>query len=185
WILFLLGVIFNKENFNYKHILSITSLWIGSFILIGANITQISFLGCLWGLFAGVSFATNMFTLPKTTSHDFIKVYIFGIAVITALFCSMFYIQEISLFTTNTIFYGSTIAILGQIITFELLMFSTKRISSISMATLTTIELPVAMIISWILWGPLPNFMKIFGLIITLVSIIWLVYEEYSINKKM
>ncbi|MBC8681313.1 EamA/RhaT family transporter, partial [Staphylococcus pseudintermedius] len=86
---------------------------------------------------------------------------------------------------TNTIFYGSTIAILGQIITFELLMFSTKRISSISMATLTTIELPVAMIISWILWGPLPNFMKIFGLIITLVSIIWLVYEEYSINKKM
>lgn len=52
------------------------------------------------------------------------------------------------------------------------------------MATLTTIELPVAMIISWILWGPLPNFMKILGLIITLVSIIWLVYEEYSINKK-
>lgn len=53
------------------------------------------------------------------------------------------------------------------------------------MATLTTIELPVAMIISWILWGPLPNFMKILGLIITLVSIIWLVYEEYSINKRM
>lgn len=63
-------------------------------------------------------------------------------------------------------------------------MFSTKRVSSISMATLTTIELPVAMIISWILWGPLPNFMKILGLIITLVSIICLVYEEYSINKK-
>ena len=63
-------------------------------------------------------------------------------------------------------------------------MFSTK-VSSISMATLTTIELPVAMIISWILWGPLPNFMKILGLIITLVSIIWLVYEEYSINKRM
>lgn len=52
-------------------------LWIGSFILIGANITQISFLGCLWGLFAGVSFATNMFTLPKTTNHGFIKVYIY------------------------------------------------------------------------------------------------------------
>ena len=65
-------------------------LWIGSFILIGTNITQISFLGCLWGLFAGVSFATNMFTLPKTTNHGFIKVYIFAIAVITALFCSIF-----------------------------------------------------------------------------------------------
>ncbi|NMK72991.1 DMT family transporter [Staphylococcus capitis] len=184
WILFLLGVIFNKERFNYKHILSIIMLWIGSFILIGANITQISFLGCLWGLFAGVSFATNMFTLPKTTNHGFIKVYIFAIAVITALFCSIFYIQELSLLKTNVIFYGTTIAILGQIITFELLMFSTKRVSSISMATLTTIELPVAMIISWILWVPLPNFMKILGLIITLVSIIWLVYEEYSINKK-
>ncbi|MDT0714512.1 DMT family transporter [Staphylococcus epidermidis] len=184
WILFLLGVIFNKEKFNYKHILSIILLWIGSFILIGANITQISFLGCLWGLFAGVSFATNMFTLPKTTNHEFIKVYILAIAVITALFCSVFYIKEISLLKTNVIFYGTIIAILGQIITFELLMFSTKRVSSISMATLTTIELPVAMIVSWVLWGPLPNFMKILGLIITLVSIIWLVYEEYSINKK-
>lgn len=90
WILFLLGVFFNKERFNYKHILSIIMLWIGSFILIGANMTQISFIGCLWGLFAGVSFATNMFTLPKTTNHGFIKVYIFAIAVITALFCSIF-----------------------------------------------------------------------------------------------
>ena len=80
-------------------------LWIGSFILIGTNITQISFLGCLWGLFAGVSFATNMFTLPKTTNHGFIKVYIFAIAVITALFCSIFIFRS-SLFKTNVIFMG-------------------------------------------------------------------------------
>ena len=80
-------------------------LWIGSFILIGTNITQISFLGCLWGLFAGVSFATNMFTLPKTTNHGFIKVYIFAIAVITALFCSILYSGVLS-FKTNVIFMG-------------------------------------------------------------------------------
>ena len=168
WILFLLGIVFNKEKFNYKHILSIVLLWIGSFILIGANIRQINFVGCLWGLAAGISFATNMFTLP----------------IATTLFCSIFYIQDISLFTINTVTYGTIIAILGQIITFELLMFSTKRVSSIGMATLTTRELPVAMVVSWTLWGPLPNFLKVSGLIITLLAIIWLIYEEYLIKKQ-
>lgn len=184
WILFLLGIVFNKEKFNYKHILSIVLLWIGSFILIGANIRQINFVGCLWGLAAGISFATNMFTLPKTTNHEFVKVYMFIIAIATTLFCSIFYIQDISLFTINTVTYGIIIAILGQIITFELLMFSTKRVSSIGMATLTTIELPVAMVVSWTLWGPLPNFLKVSGLIITLLAIIWLIYEEYLIKKQ-
>ncbi|HHP7503383.1 TPA: DMT family transporter [Staphylococcus aureus] len=184
WILFLLGVIFNKEKFNYKHILSIIILWAGSFILIGANVTQISLLGCLWGLCAGLSFAINMFTLPKTTDHDFIKVYLFIVALMTTLIFSMFYIQEFSLLRLSTLLYGFTIAVMGQILTFELLMFSSKRISSIAMATLTTTELPVAMIISWIIWGPAPNFTKIFGLTITLVSILWLVYEEYLSNKE-
>ncbi|CEC08511.1 EamA-like transporter family protein [Salmonella enterica subsp. enterica serovar Paratyphi A] len=200
WILFLLGIIFNKEKFNYKHILSVGLLWIGSFILIGANIRQINFVGCLWGLAAGISFATNMFTLPKTTNHEFVKVYMFIlpkttnhefvkvymfiIAIATTLFCSIFYVQDISLFTFNTATYGIIVAILGQIITFELLMFSTKRVSSIGMATLTTIELPVAMVVSWILWGPQPNFLKVSGLIITLLAIIWLIYEEYLIKQR-
>lgn len=184
WILFLFGIIFNKERFNYKHILSIILLWVGSFMLIGANTQQLSFIGCIWGLGAGVSFATNMFTLPKTSNHTFIKVYIFIIATLTTLVFGAFNIKDISLFNFNTVTYGLIIAILGQIVTFELLMYSTKKVSAISMATLTTIELPIAMILSWILWGPVPNLVKIAALIITLSSIIWLTYEEYTFNQK-
>ncbi len=125
-----------------------------------------------------------MFTLPKTSNHTFIKVYIFIIATLTTLVFGAFNIKDISLFNFNTVTYGLIIAILGQIVTFELLMYSTKKVSAISMATLTTIELPIAMILSWMLWGPVPNLVKIAALIITLSSIIWLTYEEYTFNQK-
>ncbi|HDH5654237.1 TPA: EamA family transporter [Staphylococcus aureus] len=70
WILFFFGVFFNKETYNLKHIITIISLWFGTLILVGTNMERLNFIGGVWGIIAGISFATNIFTLPKTSNHS-------------------------------------------------------------------------------------------------------------------
>ncbi|KMN45655.1 DMT family transporter [Bacillus sp. LK2] len=178
WILFLFGILFNKELVVGKHIVAIILLWMGTFLLIGGTLAHVTVPGLLYGFAAGISFATNLFSLQKITDHPFTKVFIFLIATIMVLvFCFGQY-EKLHLFTTDALSFGFITAILGQIVAFELLSYAAKNVSSVMMATLTTTELPVAMLLTWFIWGPIPNVMRISGLAIMVIAILWLKFEQ-------
>lgn len=178
WILFLLGVMFNKEHITAKNIVAIILIAVGTFMLIGGSFANVSIQGLILGLFAGVSFAVYLFSLQKITDHSFTKVIVFVIATLTALvFCLINY-RELNLFTVNALSYGLITAILGQILSFELLSYAAKKINSALLATLPTTELPVAMLLTWCIWGPMPNVLQILGMLVMLFAIIWLKSEK-------
>ncbi|WP_146552695.1 DMT family transporter [Rummeliibacillus sp. SL167] len=178
WLLFLMGVLINKEQVKSKQILAIILLWMGTLLLIGGTLNHITLPGLLFGFGAGISFATNLFSLQKITDHPFIKVFIFLIATTIALVFCFGYFEELNLFTGEALKFGFITAILGQIASFELLSYAAKNVSSVTMATLTTTELPVAMLLTWFIWGPFPNFVRISGLAIMVISILWLTFEQ-------
>lgn len=178
WILFLFGVWFNKERVAGKHIAAIALLWMGTLLLIGGTLAHITIPGLTFGLLAGISFATNLFSLQKITDHPFTKVFVFLIATIIALAFCLGQYEKLHLFTTNAILFGFITALLGQIIAFELLSYAAKNVSSVMMATLTTTELPVAMLLTWFIWGPFPNSVRVLGLATMVIAILWLKFEQ-------
>lgn len=178
WILFLFGVWFNKERVIGKHIAAIALLWMGTLLLIGGTLAHITVPGLIFGLLAGISFAINLFSLQKITDHPFTKVFVFLIATIIALVFCLGQYEKLHLFTTNAISFGFITAILGQIIAFELLSHAAKNVSSVMMATLTTTELPVAMLLTWFIWGPFPNIVRVSGLAVMVIAILWLKLEQ-------
>lgn len=178
WILFLMGVFINKEQVTGKHILAIILLWMGTILLIGGSLANVTLPGLLLAFAAGISFATNMFSLQKITNHAFVKVFIFLIATFIALVFCIGQYRELNLFTIDALEFGFITAILGQIVTFELLSYAAKNVSSVTMATLTTTELPVAMILTWIIWGPFPNTISALGLVVMVTAILWLTFEQ-------
>ncbi|MGE7625351.1 DMT family transporter [Viridibacillus sp. NPDC096237] len=178
WILFLFGILFNKERVVGKHIVAIILLWLGTTLLIGGTLAHVTVPGLLYGFAAGISFATNLFSLQKITDHPFTKVFVFFIATILVLVFCLGQYEKLHLFTVDALSFGLITAILGQILAFELLSYAAKNVSSILMATLTTTELPVAMLLTWFIWGPIPNFMRISGLAIMVMAILWLKFEQ-------
>lgn len=178
WILFLFGVLFNKERVAVKHIVAIVLLWIGTLLLIGGTLGHVTVLGLFFGFVAGISFATNLFSLQKITNYPFTRVFIFLIATAIALVFCLAQYEKLRLFTTSAVSFGFITAILGQIIAFELLSYAAKNVSTVIMATLTTSELPVAMLLTWLIWGPFPNVVRILGLIIMVIAILWLKFEQ-------
>ncbi|ADC51504.1 drug/metabolite transporter (DMT) superfamily protein [Alkalihalophilus pseudofirmus OF4] len=178
WILFLFGIVFAKEKVVHKHIIAILCLWLGTILLIGGTLENMTLAGMLYGIAAGVSFATYLFSLQKITNHSFTKVFIFLIAAIIVLFFCLGQYDQLNLFTFDALLFGVVTAILGQILVFELLSYAAKNVSSVLMATLTTTELPVAMLLTWFIWGPMPNFIRITGLSIMVTAILWLKFEQ-------
>jgi drug/metabolite transporter (DMT)-like permease len=178
WILFLIGILVNKEKVILKNVLAVILIWIGTILLISTTTENITMVGIIYGVAAGASFATYLFSLQKISEHPITKVFIVLIATIIAgVFC-IFEMDQLSIFTKNAFIYGLIAAILGQILTFELMSYAAKKVSSVLMGTLTTTELPVAMILTWVIWGPIPNTIKIIGLLLMLFSILWLKYEQ-------
>ena len=178
WILFLIGILVNKEKVILKNVLAVILIWIGTILLISTTTENITMVGIIYGVAAGASFATYLFSLQKISEHPITKVFIILIATIIAgVFC-IFEMDQLSIFTKNAFIYGLIAAILGQILTFELMSYAAKKVSSVLMGTLTTTELPVAMILTWVIWGPIPNTIKIIGLLLMLFSILWLKYEQ-------
>lgn len=178
WILFLLGIVINKEKVNGKHISAIVLLLIGTLLLIDGTVGYITLPGILYGFGAGISFAGYLFSLQKINDHPFTKAFIFIIATIIVLIFCLSQYRYLHLFSIKALSFGLLTAILGQILTFELLSYAAKNVSSVIMATFTTVELPVAMLLSWFIWGPYPNFTRICGLATMLIAIIWLKYDQ-------
>ncbi|WP_106767534.1 DMT family transporter [Paenibacillus faecalis] len=178
WILFLMGVLINKERVTGKHISAVILLWMGTLLLIGGTLAHITLPGLLFGFGAGISFATNLFSLQKITDHPFIKVFIFFIATIIALVFCLGQYRELNLFTIDALKFGFITAIWGQIASFELLAYAAKNVSSVTMATLTTTELPVAMLLTWFIWGPFPDFVRVSGLAVMVIAVLWLTFEQ-------
>ncbi|MFB1049448.1 DMT family transporter [Paraliobacillus sp. JSM ZJ581] len=178
WILLILGVILNKEIIFTKNVLAVLLIWVGTILLIGGTTENITVAGLIYGISAGASFATYLFSLQKISDHPITKLFIFFVATILVGIVCIFRIEELTVFTKDALIYGLITAILGQVLTFELMAYAAKKISSAVMGTLTTTELPVAMILTWTIWGPLPNLVKIVGLLLMLFSILWLKYEQ-------
>lgn len=187
WILFILGIIFNKDSIIVKNVLAIILLWVGTIMLIGSSTSNISLMGLIYGVAAGTSFAIYLFSLQKISNHPATKIFIIIIATIIASMFCLYNIEEISIFSKNALIYGFIAALLGQILTFELTVYAAKKIPSTILGALTTTELPVAMVLTWIIWGPSPTIFKLFGLIIMLFAILWLKYDpsQNKIRKKL
>jgi drug/metabolite transporter (DMT)-like permease len=178
WILLVIGVVINKEAIILKNMIAVFFIWLGTILLIGGSIESINILGLFYGFAAGASFATYLFSLQKISEHPITKTFIITIATLLALIFCVTHLDSISLFTKDAFIYGLIVAVLGQIISFELMSYAAKRISSMFLGTFTTTELPVAMILSWIIWGPSPNIRKLTGLVFMVFSIVWLKYEQ-------
>lgn len=107
-----------------------------------------------------------------------IKVFSFLITtVITLVFC-LGQFRELNIFTIDALRFGLITAILGQIASFELLSYAAKKVSSVTMDTLTTTELPVAMLLTWLIWGPFPNVVRVSILTIMVIAILCLTFEQ-------
>ncbi|MGK9185462.1 DMT family transporter [Priestia filamentosa] len=178
WILLLLGIILNKEAIFLKNVLAVVLIWIGTILLIGGTTENITVAGLIYGVAAGASFATYLFSLQKISDHPITKLFIIFVATIVVGIVCIFKTDELTIFTKDALIYGLIAASLGQILTFELMAYAAKKISSAVMGTLTTTELPVAMVLTWTIWGPIPNLIKIIGLLLMLFSILWLKYEQ-------
>ena len=178
WILLVIGAVINKEEIILKNVTAVFFIWLGTLLLIGGSIENMNISGAVYGFGAGASFAAYLFSLQKISKHPFTKTFIIIIAALLSAIFSVTNMDNITLFTKDAFFYGLMVAVLGQILTFELMSYAAKRISSMLLGTFSTTELPVAMILSWIIWGPSPNLRKIMGLVLMVFSILWLKYEQ-------
>ncbi|WP_246117220.1 EamA family transporter [Shouchella miscanthi] len=152
-------------------------------LLVSASLQEITFLGSLTGILAGISFAAYLFSLRYVSHHKYTKPFVFLIATMIALLIIIFNRSSINILSLEALLFGMITATLGQIITFELLSFAAKNSRPVIMAALTTVELPVAMVVTWIIWGPFPSLIKYIGLIIMVVSVIWLKLDEKAPKK--
>ena len=180
WMLVILGVLFYRERITFR-VITITGLvWAGTILSMGLGPHRFNILGLLLSLLAAGTFAIYLWSLqrvsPSSTSQAFI---VLVAAIITVIFALM-HLKLLSRLTNAALFFGGLSAILGQVLTFELLSFAAKRISSTTMATLTTTELVVAVGLSWAIWGPSPHIEQILGLILMFSSIIWLKRQKSS-----
>ncbi|EPZ43813.1 DMT family transporter [Alicyclobacillus acidoterrestris] len=181
WIIFLLGLIFSHHRFFTKNIFNVLALWVGTFLLIGTNLNHEPVLGMLCGLIAGVSFAIYLWSLQYVSKHRFTQLFIIGLSAVIAFSVSFTHMSAWhSIFAWHNVIFGLVTSLMGQIVTFELLMFAGKRLHSTLLGTLTTTELPAAMILSWLIWGPRPSLLQICGLIIMVLAIVWMKIAEGS-----
>ncbi|MDI9261098.1 DMT family transporter [Alicyclobacillus sendaiensis] len=181
WIIFLLGLIFGHQRFLRKYIFNVLALWIGTLLLIGTKLNNEPVLGMLCGFIAGVSFAIYLFSLQYVSKHRSTQLFIIAISALIAFSVSFTQLHAWhSIFAWQNIIFGLVTSLMGQIVTFELLIFAGKRLHSTLLGTLTTTELPSAMILSWLIWGPPPSLLQICGLIIMVLAIVWMKFAEGS-----
>ncbi|KGX91126.1 membrane protein [Pontibacillus halophilus JSM 076056 = DSM 19796] len=183
WILFLLGIWLDKEAFTNKKGLSILLLWLGSLLLIGSSLSSLKGLGLLYGVAAGASFAVYLFSLKKITAHIHTKLFITLISLIGALFVCLVNIEHLSIFSVEALTFGLLAAMLGQILTFELTIAAAKKIPSGMLGVFTSTELPVAMLLTWIIWGPFPTLGKLSGLTLMFLAIVWMNIQDQPIKQ--
>ena len=183
WLFILFGYLIYGLKIRKIQLMAISVLWVGSMLLVSSSIQEITFLGSLTGILAGISFAAYLFSLRYVSHHKYTKPFVFLIATMIALLIIIFNKSSINILSLEALLFGMITATLGQIITFELLSFAAKNSRPVIMAALTTVELPVAMVVTWIIWGPFPSLIKYIGLIIMVISVIWLKLDEKAPNK--
>ncbi|MFC0561543.1 DMT family transporter [Halalkalibacter alkalisediminis] len=178
WLFILIGFLIYGHKINKIQLVSMAILWLGSMLLVSASFQEITLLGAISGILAGLSFAGYLFSLRYVSNHKNTKPFIFLIATVIAIVIILFNISSINIFSLNALLFGTVTAALGQIITFELLSFAAKNTRPVIMAALTTVELPVAMVVTWVIWGPYPTLIKYIGLFIMIGAVIWMKLEE-------
>jgi drug/metabolite transporter (DMT)-like permease len=178
WILLVLAAAFDREPVT-RHTLGVVALiGIGTMLTLGTTAFPLSLLGLILSVLAAGAFATYLWSLQRMTTAPRAQLLVIGIAtVITASF-GVTHPQLLSRLTVMSLVFGGCSALFGLILTFELLSFAARQISATAMAPWTTTELPVAVGLSWILWGPPPHVAQIVGLVLMVGSLVWLQYHE-------
>ncbi len=153
--------------------------------MIGAEFSHKNFPGAFCGLFAGISFAIYLWCLKYICNYRFTQLFIIGLSSVIAFMVSFAHIENwYSIFAWHNVLFGLVTSLMGQIITFELLTFAGNRLNSTILGSLTTTELPTAMLLSWSIWVPRPSALQAAGLCEMILAIVWMKVEDDSERKK-
>ena len=177
-MIYLFSVVIGNKGFENSFTFGLIAIWTGVFLLLGVSIHSWTMGGLLLGVAAGLSFSLYVWGLQQVPSHPLGKLYIVLISFILTFVTYIFFEFPISFPRGTPLFYGFITALLGQITTFELLAYSAVRIPPTLIAVLITLELPMAVSFSWIIWGPSPTLLNIIGLLLMVGAVGWIKYNQ-------
>lgn len=177
WILVVLAAVFDRERVTRRALGVVGLIGIGTILTLGTTASSLSILGLILSLFAAGAFATYLWSLQRIAPTPRAQWLVIGIATIITASLGVMHPQLLSPLTAMSLVFGVCSALCGLILTFELLSFAARQIAPTALAPWTTAELPVAVGLSWILWGPAPHVTQLLGLVLMVGSLVWLQYH--------
>lgn len=188
WISVLLESIINKKKPSLNKILAVIVILIGTVlatnILIDA--VELDWRGIGWGLLAAVSYTITIYTSNTVALHlhSFRRSLwmMLGGTIIIAIISAPFLLEQFNLEIFKK--WGLLLALFGTILPPILFTSGMPKINVGLGAIISSVELPVAVILAYLLLGEVINIYQWTGIIIIIVSVILMNMSKLFKRKK-
>lgn len=180
-IIFIYSIVADKTEINKSKVASIFIAFIGCLMTSGALTSkgELSLIGILCGILAAIFYAfMNIYSSKKLEHTDSLAINMYS--TIFSLLSLLIYRPPVFLaegkYNLKLIFFTGLLAVFCEIAPLTLLYSSIKRIGSLKVSIIGNLEIPVAIVISYLTLGEGINLIQLLGACMV-------VYAAYTVQK--